>query len=83
MTRNECRLIAEELYRLIHNDVKKAIGKAVAEGMEEHLDAKQAAEYLGWAVQTLYNRIEEIPHAKHGRKLVFTKSSLKEYMERA
>lgn len=49
---------------------------------EEYLNAKQAAVFLGWKLQTLYNRIHDIPHTKNGKSLIFTKSALRKFMER-
>jgi hypothetical protein len=82
MTRSEAKMIAEELHKIIRKDVKKTLSEIVAIEAEEYLDTKQAAAFLGWKVQTLYNRIEDIPHSKNGKKLIFTKSSLSQFLER-
>lgn len=82
-------MIAEELHKFIRNDVRKAVTEmataetemATAE-TEEYLNAKQAAVFLGWKLQTLYNRIHDIPHTKNGKSLIFTKSALRKFMER-
>lgn len=43
---------------------------------EEYLNAKQAAVFLGWKLQTLYNRIHDIPLYQisfdkiHGKKII-------------
>lgn len=55
MTRREARMVAEELYALMQRD------KANAEE-KRYINARQAAEMLGWSLRTLYNRIDDIPH---------------------
>ena len=77
MNRSDARMIAEELHKFIRNDVRKAVTET-----EEYLNAKQAAVFLGWKLQTLYNRIHDIPHTKNGKSLIFTKSALRKFMER-
>lgn len=61
MNRNEAKMVAEELYKLIHKDVRNIVSQTVKEETEEWIGAKEAAKVLGWSVGTLYNRIEEIP----------------------
>lgn len=39
------------------NDVRKAVTEMATAETEEYLNAKQAAVFLGWKLQTLYNRI--------------------------
>lgn len=64
-------MVAEELYKLIHKDVKNIVSQTVKEETEEWIGAKEAAKVLGWSVGTLYNRIEEIPHTKLNNRLRF------------
>lgn len=66
----------------VHNDVRKAVTEMATAETEEYLNAKQAAVFLGWKLQTLYNRIHDIPHTKNGKSLIFTKSALRKFMER-
>ena len=82
MTRTEARMVAEELYKLIHKDVKNIVSQTVKEETEEGIGAKEAAKVLGWSVGTLYNRIEEIPHTKLNNRLRFKKSALLQYLNR-
>lgn len=72
MTRRDARMIAEELYRLMRD------GKTVP---ERYLGAKEAAAMLGMPIGTLYHKLPEIPHTKVGRRLRFTESSLRAYIE--
>lgn len=83
MNRSEAKMIAEELHKFIRNDVRKAVTEITTAETEEYLSAKQAAVFLGWKLQTLYNRIHDIlPHTKNGKSLIFTKSVLRKFMER-
>ena len=82
MNRSDARMIAEELHKFIRNDVRKAVTEMATAETEEYLNAKQAAVFLGWKLQTLYNRIHDIPHTKNGKSLIFTKSALRKFMER-
>ena len=71
MNRSEAKMIAEELHKFIRNDVRKAVTEITTAETEEYLSAKQAAVFLGWKLQTLYNRIHDIPHTKNGKSLIF------------
>lgn len=82
MNRSDAKMIAEELHKFIRNDVRKAVTEIVTVETEEYLNAKQAAAFLGWKLQTLYNRIHDIPHARNGKILIFTKSALRKFMGR-
>lgn len=82
MNRSEARAVAEELYKLMRNDVKRLVKEAVEEETSEWLGAREAAELLGWSLGTLYNRIDPVPHSKSGRVLRFKKSSLIKLLER-
>ncbi len=73
MTRNDARMIAEELFKLMQSN--KVLN-------ERYMSAPEAAELLGLPLQTLYNKINEIPHTKVGRRLRFAESALKKYIER-
>lgn len=82
LSKAECKQIAEELHKFIRNDVRKVVTEMATAETEEYLNAKQAAVFLGWKLQTLYNRIHDIPHTKNGKSLIFTKSALRKFMER-
>lgn len=53
---NDAKMIAEELHKFIRNDVRKVVTEMATAETEEYLNAKQAAVFLGWKLQTLYNR---------------------------
>lgn len=46
------------------------------------LDIQEAAEYLRMPVGTLYHKVDEIPHSKVGRRLVFTERGLTRWVKR-
>ena len=69
MNRSDARMIAEELHKFIRNDVRKAVTEMATAETEEYLNAKQAAVFLGWKLQTLYNY--QISFEKiHGKKII-------------
>ena len=47
MNRNEAKMVAEELYKLIHKDVRNIVSQTVKEETEEWIGAKEAAKVLG------------------------------------
>lgn len=46
-----------------------------------YMSAKDAAEFMGIKLQTLYQNRDRIPHVKKFGKLAFTRDGLIEYME--
>lgn len=81
MTRQESRMIAEELYKLMRKDIAR-MHDAVREQQEEWLSSAEAARYLGVSVAYLKKNIDDIPHTKVGRLNKFKKSSLYQYINR-
>lgn len=77
MTRKECKMIAEELMGLF---VKHGM-KPTMLAPERYMNVREAAAYLSMPVSTLYKKVDEIPHVKKGRRLVFAESALREYVE--
>ena len=73
MNRREARMVAEELFSLMEKS-------GVFE--EKYLSAREAADMLGIPLQTLYNKIETIPHTKVGKRLRFSDRSLRQYLNR-
>lgn len=77
MTRAQAKLIAEELYKLLRNDVVSATKEIASEDMDQYMSAPEAASMLGWTVKTLYARKNDIgSYTKVGRKLMFRRSQL-------
>lgn len=75
ITRYEARMIAEELYKLMQRDTKP-------QAAEELLRVPEAAAYLKISPNTLYKKLEAIPHTKIGKTLYFTKQGLSDYAQR-
>jgi len=48
----------------------------------KYLNVEEAAQFLRVPVQTIYAKIDEIPHSKVGKRLVFKDRSLVQYIER-
>lgn len=46
------------------------------------LGVEAAALYVGWPVQSLYKRVNEIPHSRQGKRLVFSERALYKWMMR-
>lgn len=77
MTRAQAKLIAEELYKLMQEDVITATKEIAKENLDLYLSAQEAAKMLGWTVKTLYLRKDDVgSYTKVGRKLMFRRSQL-------
>ena len=74
MTRQDARIIAEELFKLL--DREKVLP-------DRYLSTAEAANYLNMSVGTLYHRLDEVPHTKTGGTLRFSERALRKYVERA
>lgn len=44
----------------------------------KNLNAKQAADFLGISISTLYKSLNRIPHKRFGKKLLFSQRELDE-----
>lgn len=82
MTRSDARLIAEELYSLIWKNMKSYISDVIKDETDEYLDSKEAAAFIGMSVITLRRKKENFPYRKTGKKLMFSKKGLTQYMKR-
>lgn len=80
MTRNEARLIATELYKLMKDDVKKHVRELVKEEQDDWLSPKQAADILGVSVSFVMH--SDLPKTKVGRMNRYKKSDIIRMMER-
>lgn len=76
ITREEARLIAQELMALIRPDIKKVVKEITERDQEEFLTLSQAAQMLGISPGTLYRTKYRIGYTKVGNQLRFPKSSL-------
>ena len=48
---------------------------------DRYLDLKEAAEYLPLSERTIRQHLNEIPHFRYGKKIIFRKSELDRWME--
>ena len=48
---------------------------------DRYLDLKEAAEYLPLSERTVRQHLNEIPHFRYGKKIIFKKSELDQWME--
>ena len=48
---------------------------------DRYLDLKGAAEYLPLSERTIREHLNEIPHFRYGKKIIFKKSELDQWME--
>ena len=73
MTRNDARLIAEERFKI---QKREGLVETEVIGIDE------VAEILGMSKQSVYNRIDEIPHSKFGKSLRFFKCDIIKLLRR-
>jgi hypothetical protein len=71
MTRNDARMIAEELYKLMQKDNRE----------EQFMTITEASEYIKHSVSYLKQH-KEIPRCKVGGRILFTKKQLTDWAVR-
>jgi excisionase family DNA binding protein len=54
----------------------RALLKSTIKDNQKKLNAKEAAQFLGISLSTLYKRVKELPHKKFGKKLIFSAEEL-------
>lgn len=82
MTRAQAKIIAEELYKLMRNDIREIVRETTIFENEEYLTSVDAAKMLNWSIGTLYNRKDDIgSYIKVGNQLRFPKTQLKRIIE--
>lgn len=47
-----------------------------------YLNIEEAAVFINSTVGTIYHKLDEIPHSKNGKRLVFSERALVRYIER-
>lgn len=65
-------------------DFIEKVSQRVYEKMVEHeiIGADEVAEMLGCSVETVYRKLDEIPHTKFGRSLRFFKGDIYKMLRR-
>lgn len=77
LTRNQAKMIAEELYKLIRKDVVSAATEVMQDETEEYLCVKDAARMLGWSVSNVYKHKDDLKcYVRLNGRLRFPKSQL-------
>lgn len=72
---NEFRaIVKDEVLNLTTHPPQPTDGKL-------YLSAKEAAQFMGISLQTLYQNVSRVPHGKKFGKLAFTREGLISYME--
>lgn len=71
------RLVAEELFKLM---AKNGFDPSKLTP-DRYMSAREASIMIGMPLHTLYKKVAEIPHTKKGKRLVFSESSLRQYIE--
>lgn len=85
MTRNEARMVAEELIPLMRKEIKRIVEMVVEREEKKDdvfLDFIEASKLTSLSVRYLKEHINEIPHTVVGKKKLFSKASLIAYMNR-
>lgn len=77
LTRNQAKMIAEELFKLIRGDIRQVSAEIQLSETEEYLSMKEAANFLGVCYNTVWKRKEEWGcYLKVGNRILFPKSKL-------
>lgn len=76
----------DELEQIVQASVKKALKEQVhfaGQEQEQWFNIEQASEFLGLAIQTIYQKVSglDIPFHKQGKKLWFLKRELEEWLK--
>lgn len=73
VTEDELRHVVREELLFFRQGLKELVQPA---NNKRQLNAKQAAEFLGVSLSTLYKKVSVIPHKKFGKKLIFSSQEL-------
>lgn len=73
MTKHDAELIANELYKIMRKN-----------GMVDTkvIGVREVADMLGCSVETVYRKLEDIPHTKFGKTLRFFESDIVRLLRR-
>lgn len=85
MTRNEARMVAEELIPLMRKEIKRIVESVLEKESDKDdvfLDYSEASKLTSLSVRYLKEHIDEIPHTVIGKKRIFSKVALIKYLNR-
>ena len=68
------QLLAVERNHLL-SEIRQLLGQ---EKPKKNFNAKQAADFMGISISTLYKSLHRIPHKRFGKKLLFSQKELEE-----
>jgi hypothetical protein len=74
---SELKNLFEQERVVLLNEIKKLLLQQ--EKPNKNINAKQAADFLGISISTLYKRYKAIPHKRFGKKLLFSTMELEEF----
>ena len=80
MTRNEVKILAEEIYKLMKKDIKTIVSQVVTEEADEWLTPEQVARMLSMSIS--YVMHSDIPYTKVGCRRMYIKSYIVKMIER-
>lgn len=73
---NELNQLFEAQKTAILSEMRQLLG--IMTQASRNLNAKQAADFLGISISTLYKSLHRIPHKRFGKKLLFSQKELEE-----
>lgn len=85
MTRNEARMIAEEMIPLMRKEIKRIVEDVLdKEGKKDDvfLDYEGASKLTSLSIRYLKDHINDLPHTIVGKKKMFSRNALIEFMNR-
>ena len=80
MTRNEVKILAEEIYKLMKKDIKTIVSQVVTEEADEWLTPEQVARMLSMSIS--YVMHSDIPYTNVGCRRRYRKSDIVKMLER-
>lgn len=82
LSRSEARMIAQELHKLLRNDIDKAVTSQIEKETDRYIGVEEASAILGWSPSTIYKHTSELPCSRIGRRLRFSENGLREIVRR-
>lgn len=85
MTRNEARMIAEEMIPLMRKEIKRIVETVLEKEDKKDdvfLDYEGASKLTSLSIRYLKDHIKDLPHTVVGKKKMFSRNALIEFMNR-
>ena len=74
-------IIDKTVERAVICTLEKIKGEGYRSNNTEVMNTKQLSEYLGISVQWVYKNVKDIPHEKRGKKIIFRKSDIDNWIK--